>query len=161
MSISYIGIAEQKVMKSPNKIATLGLGSCVGLVLYDSKLKIGGMVHIMLPNAPASSDSINKSKFADTAIDELIAHMTALGARHRNLLAKLAGGAHMFSNSYKTDLMNIGLRNVEICRTVLKKNGIPVISEDVGGRSGRSIEFCCESNMLQIRTVSPKSVRFI
>lgn len=160
MGAFIIGIADQKVIKFPEKVSTLGLGSCVGLVLYDSVNKIGGMVHIMLPSAP-SGVVPNKSKFADTGIVKLIRCITTFGARQRNLQAKLAGGAHMFNNSYNTDIMNVGKRNVEMCQAILKKYTIPIISEDVGGKSGRSIEFCCSSCMLQVRTVSPKSVRFI
>ncbi len=160
MGTFIIGIAEQKVVRFPDKVSTLGLGSCVGLVLYDSVNNIGGMVHIMLPTAPNDSTP-NKSKFADTGIVELIRYMTTLGARQRNLQAKFAGGAHMFNNSYNADIMNVGKRNIEMCKAVLKKCTIPIISQDVGGKSGRSIEFCCKSCMLQVRTVSPRSVRFI
>jgi len=160
MGLYNIGIAEQKVARAPDKISTLGLGSCVGLVLFDSIAKVGGMVHIMLPSAPNGSVS-NKSKFADTAIIELIRLLTQSGAKQRNLKAKIAGGAHMFNNSYNNDIMNVGQRNVDMCRGVLRKNSIPIVSEDTGGSSGRSIEFCCESNVLEIRTLSPKSIRLI
>lgn len=160
MGVYNIGIAEQKVARAPDKIITLGLGSCVGLVLYDTIGKVGGMVHIMLPTAPSDSIS-NKSKFADTAIVELISLLTQSGAARRNLKAKMAGGAHMFNNAYNKDIMNVGQRNIEMCRGLLRQNSIPIVSEDVGGSSGRSIEFCCESNQLEIRTLSPKSIRII
>lgn len=161
MQIYTIGIAEMKVAKSPDKIVTLGLGSCIGLVLYDPITKIGGMVHIMLPTAKSSMNASNKLKFADTGIQELIRMMTVAGAVRSQLIAKLAGGAHMFQTAYKDDIMNVGSQNIEMCRKVLKDQSISIRSEDTGGRSGRSIEFCCETNQLQIRTVSPKSVRLI
>jgi len=161
MGLNIIGIAEQRVEKAPNKIVTLGLGSCIGLVLYDSVYKIGGMVHIMLPKAPKKDGAVNKFKFADTAVHELISLMINAGAKSHNLKAKMAGGAHMFKTTSNLDMLNVGDRNIEMCRYMLKKQSIPIVSEDVGGDSGRSIEFCCESNMLQIRTVSPASVRKI
>ncbi len=161
MAIYTIGIAEKVISRSPDKLVTLGLGSCVGLVLYDPIHKVGGLVHIMLPNAPAGSASENRFKFADTAIEDMIRLVTQAGAARHNLQAKLAGGAHMFNNAYNSDVMGIGKRNAEICQKVLKDLRIPITSQDLGGTSGRSIEFCCESNMLQIRTVSPKSVRLI
>lgn len=161
MATYTIGIAEKAVSKSPDKLVTLGLGSCVGLALYDPVRKIGGLVHIMLPNAPAGSAAVNRFKFADTAIEDMIKLIVQAGGSRQQLQAKLAGGAHMFNNAYNSDVMGIGKRNVDICQKVLKENRIPITAQDTGGTSGRSIEFCCESNMLQIRTVSPKSVRLI
>lgn len=161
MRIFTIGIAEMKIAKSPDKLVTLGLGSCIGLVLYDPINKIGGMVHIMLPSSSNGSPTTNRFKFADTAIFELIRLMTLSGAIRSKLIAKIAGGAHMFKTSYNADVMNIGKRNADMCRKILKNNTIRIASEDTGGSSGRSIEFCCESSMLQIRTVSPKSARSI
>ncbi len=160
MAIYTIGIAEKVISKSPDKLVTLGLGSCVGLVLYDPVNKVGGLVHIMLPNAPAGAVG-NRFKFADTAIDDMIRLILQAGAVRHHLQAKLAGGAHMFNNAYNSDVMGIGKRNADICQKVLRENRIPIAAQDLGGTSGRSIEFCCESNMLQIRTVSPKSVRLI
>lgn len=161
MGLFFIGIAEQKVAKAPDKIVTLGLGSCIGLILYDPIYKIGGMVHIMLPSAPRKSEPFNRFKFADTAVSELVQHMEKAGAKSKNLKAKMAGGAHMFKNSGGSDTISVGKRNIEMCRRALDKSSIPIISQDVGGSNGRSIEFCCESNMLQVRMVNPKSVRYI
>ncbi len=156
-----IGIAEQKIAKSPDKLITLGLGSCVGLVLYDEINKVAGMVHIMLPTAPKGTNITNKHKFADTAIIELIRQMLLSGARRNKMSAKLAGGAHMFNLSYKNDVINVGQRNVEMCRKMLHESAIAIASEDTGGTFGRSIAFCCKSNLLQVRTISPNSIRLI
>ena len=161
MATHTIGIAEKIVSRSPDKLVTLGLGSCIGLVLFDPVRKVGGLVHIMLPNAPAGSNAGNKYKFADTAIVEMIHLVLQAGAARHQLRAKLAGGAHMFNNMYSTDMMGIGKRNIEMCEKVLKENRITIASAETGGSSGRSIEFCCETNLLQVRTVSPKSVRLI
>lgn len=161
MKIITIGIAESKITQAPDKLVTLGLGSCVGLVLYDPVSKIAGMIHIMLPSAPKDAPVTNKFKFADTGIMELIKLMIASGALRSRLIAKAAGGAHMFNMSYNTDVMNVGQRNVEMCEKILKDNSIILAGKDMGGTCGRSIEFCCESNMLQVRTVSPKAVRVI
>lgn len=160
MNTFTIGIAEQKICSAPDKIATLGLGSCIGLVIYDAVGQTGGMVHIMLPSAPANG-IVNKHKFADTAIYELIDQLIKSGVRRSNLLAKMAGGAHMFNSVYHNDIINIGQRNIETARRILNEIGIPLISEDVGGSSGRSVEFSCDTHMLQVRTLSPISVRLI
>jgi len=156
-----IGIAEHKIAHGPDRLATLGLGSCVGLVLHDATARIGGMVHVMLPNAPQNAAGINKSKFADTAIDELIRLMIQSGAMRARLVAKLAGGAHMFSTTCNADFMNVGERNVQMCKKILRERSIRILAEDTGLTSGRSIEFCCETGQLKVRTVSPKSIRLI
>ncbi|MGI6151972.1 MAG: chemotaxis protein CheD [Christensenellales bacterium] len=156
-----IGIAEQKVVRAPDKLSTLGLGSCVGLVLYDSLTKIGGMVHIMLPTAPPNTPDLNKAKYADTAVPELIRLLAAAGAQPRRLTAKLAGGAHMFRTAKNLDFMNVGDRNVEQCKKTLFAHSIPILAEDTGGSSGRSIEFCCETGLLKVRTVSPKNIKLL
>ena len=161
MATHMIGIAEKVISRSPDKLVTLGLGSCVGLILFDPVKKVGGLVHIMLPNAPGGTAEFNRFKFADTAIDDMIKLVVQAGASRHQLQAKLTGGAHMFNNAYNSDVMGIGKRNVDVCQKVLKENRIPVTAQDTGGTSGRSIEFCCETNMLQIRTVSPRSVRLI
>ena len=156
-----IGIAEHKITQAPDKISTLGLGSCVGVVLYDSVTRVAGMVHVMLPNAPKNNAAFNKSKYADTAIPELIRLMIGAGALPRRLIAKIAGGAHMFNAMYNTDVMNIGNRNVFVCKQHLKMHAISIAAEDTGGTCGRSIEFCCETGLLQVRTVTPKKIRLI
>lgn len=160
MGTLTIGIAESKIARSPDKLATFGLGSCIGLILYDPVLRIGGMVHIMLPAAPMNTDTFNRFKFADTGIYALIHMLVKAGALKKRLVAKAAGGANMFSN-LNSNILNIGQRNIEMFEKVLKENNIILAGKDIGGGSGRSIEFCCESNMLQVRSVSPKSIKYI
>ena len=156
-----IGIAEHKIVKAPDKVSTLGLGSCVGLVLYDSVKEIAGMVHIMMPSAPKNNAAINKSKFADTAVSELVRLMIQSGSKHTSLVAKLAGGAHMFSGICNSDIMNIGERNVQICKKHLQHHAIRIAAEDTGSTCGRSIEFCCITGKLQVRTVTPRNIKFL
>ena len=156
-----IGIAEHKLAQAPDRLSTLGLGSCVGLILYDAASKHAGMVHIMLPSASKGTPVANASKFADTAIPELIRLMMQSGALRGRLTAKMAGGAHMFNTMYNTDFMNVGDRNVQMCKKILGEQGIPIVADETGGSCGRSIEFCCETGMLQVRTVSPKTIRLI
>lgn len=151
-----IGLAEYKITKAPNKLVTLGLGSCIGLVLFDPVIKIAGMVHIMLPSASDAITVTNRFKFADTAVVDLIEQLKAAGAVVGRLKAKMAGGAHMFKTSSTLDVLNVGRRNAAMCSKVLKSLGITISGEDTGGSSGRSIEFCCQSMILSVRTVSPK-----
>ncbi len=157
MANTIIGIADMALAKSPDTLTTLGLGSCVGVVLYDRTNKIGGLSHILLPAAPGGDAELNKAKYADTAIDELIRRMVAAGACAHTLVAKLAGGASMFNTATNTDIMQVGRRNVEMCRAVLKRRSISILNEDTGGNIGRTIIFDCSTGALNVRTAWPKS----
>lgn len=149
-----IGIAELDVVRVPDKIQTLGLGSCCGVVLYDRVSKIAGMVHIMLPTASSAQDAKNKAKFADTGILLLLDQMQRSGAKRAVITAKLAGGAHMFaSNNMVSDLLKVGERNVNVCHEMLAKLRIPILAEDVLGTYGRTITFDPDTGMLHIKTV--------
>jgi chemotaxis protein CheD len=148
-----VGMADSNVCISPNAITTLGLGSCVGIVLYDPIRKIAGMVHVMLPDSTKIINNENKAKFADTGIDLLISQMIAIGAERRSLVAKIAGGAQMFAFSANNDMMRIGDRNVEATKHKLQELGISLKAEDTGANYGRTIEFYPETGLLLIKSV--------
>ncbi|MEW9667658.1 chemotaxis protein CheD [Ammoniphilus sp. 3BR4] len=154
MNIVKVGMADLNVAGSPDRIRTTGLGSCVGVTLFDQLTKVGGMAHVMLPSSTLGKGEVNIAKYADTAIPKLISDMEKRGANRRRLVAKLAGGAQMFSFSSSSDIMRIGPRNVEACKEALKKEGIRVLSEDTGGNWGRTIEIDCSTGSLHIRTVN-------
>jgi chemotaxis protein CheD len=130
-----IGIGEYRIGSQP--MMTIGLGSCIGLTLYDNRLKVGAMVHIMLPESAGRTD--RPGKYADTAIPLLIKELSTLGCKNRSLVAKMAGGASMFE--YFGTNLNIGERNAEKVRALLKEHQIPLASEEVGGKVGRSVTF--------------------
>jgi len=130
-----IGIGEYRVGNFP--MMTIGLGSCIGLTLYDETLRVGAMVHIMLPDSAGRTD--RPGKYADTAIALLLKELSALGCRNRTLIAKMAGGSCMFE--YFGANLNIGERNSDTVRRLLKENNIRLAAEDVGGKVGRSVTF--------------------
>ncbi|OIJ09925.1 chemotaxis protein CheD [Anaerobacillus arseniciselenatis] len=153
--IVKVGMADLNVAKPPQKIRTSGLGSCVGVIIYDEILKVCGMAHVMLPSSSlAKADSMNKAKYADTALEVLLDKLKSNGANQTRLKAKLAGGAQMFKFSTSSEMMRIGPRNVDAVKEKLKELRIRIVSEDVGGTSGRTIEFDPETSKLSIRTVS-------
>ncbi|CAM5788296.1 MULTISPECIES: chemotaxis protein CheD [Brevibacillus] len=155
MEIIKIGMADLGVAKSPDRLRTTGLGSCVGVVLYDSVHKVAGMAHVMLPESSlGKGGEIAIGKYADTAIPRLIQDMKLAGASTTNMVAKLAGGAQMFAFLGKSDSMRIGPRNVEACKMALQQAKIKVVAEDTGGNCGRTIEFDAATGLLQIRTVN-------
>lgn len=149
-----VGIADMNITKSPDTIRTSGLGSCVGVVLYDERKKIAGLLHVMLPDSSLDrSDKINEAKFADTGVYALMELLKSEGVRPMSLKAKIAGGSQMFQFG-SNDTIRIGPRNIEAVKNELKRLSIPIIAEDTGGSSGRTIEFDPETAMLSIRTVN-------
>ncbi|MCS7234220.1 MAG: chemotaxis protein CheD [Synergistetes bacterium] len=148
-----VGIADFNIAKSPDILVTLGLGSCVGVALYDKVAKIGGLAHIMLPDSKQAREGQNPAKFADSAIPLLIEKMERAGASKSRIVAKIAGGAQMFSFSDKNLQLSIGKRNVEAVKAVLAQEKIPLVSEDTGGGYGRSVELHTDTGKFIIRTV--------
>jgi len=152
--IIRVGMADYKAAKSPAILITLGLGSCVGVVLYDNLTKVGGMAHVMLPDSSLSNQkNFNPGKFADTAIEALIEDMLKFGASRNNIVSKIAGGAQMFKLKADSNIMQIGKRNVEAVRAKLQQLNIKIIAEDVEGNYGRTIEFYCETGELTVKTI--------
>ncbi|WP_163101528.1 chemotaxis protein CheD [Peribacillus alkalitolerans] len=155
ISVVKVGIADMNIVKSPHLIRTAGLGSCVGVVIYDSIKELAGMVHVMLPDSSMGKEGqINIAKYADTGVKELVKRLVLDGANSSSLKAKIAGGAQMFQFTTGNDLMRIGPRNVEAVKDTLRILRIPLISEDVGGNNGRTIEFDPRTTLLNIRTVN-------
>jgi chemotaxis protein CheD len=155
-----VGMADLNVCKSPDALTTLGLGSCIGIILYDQRTKVSGLAHIMLPDSTQIKKNENKAKFADTAIYELIKEMEKIGAHKSRLVSKIAGGAQMFSFSGNNDMMRIGERNAEATRKLLKELGIPLLAEECGKNYGRTIEFYSETGELHIKTIG-KEIKII
>jgi chemotaxis protein CheD len=144
-----VGIGEYAVSAGEKKLTTVGLGSCVGIVIFDKNQKISGLSHIMLPTMGAKQDRIGK--YADTAIPKMLEDMLKKGANKMLLRAKIAGGASVFS--FKEDNLKIGDRNIRAVKEILKNYNIRILSEDVGGNRGRTIIFDPITTDLFIRMV--------
>ncbi len=140
-----VGIADMKM------VITYALGSCIGICLYDPKLKLAALVHIMLPlNMEAGRK--NPLKYADTGIRETLKAMQAKGAMKSRITAKCAGGAKMFEVAGKGALGNIGQRNIESVHTILKMEGIHLVAEDVGGGVARTLTFDAATGMATVQS---------
>ncbi len=151
--IVKVGMADLKSTKEPVNLITSGLGSCVGICLYDSIAKVGGMAHIMLPSSKGVRQSDNKAKFTDTAVEVLIEDMLKLGAKRNRITAKIAGGSQMFSFKGSSDVMRIGERNVEASIQALKDASISILAQDCGGNFGRTIVLETNTGNLLVRTI--------
>ncbi|MCP4649009.1 MAG: chemotaxis protein CheD [PVC group bacterium] len=150
----HIGIADMKVSKAPAVLSSLGIGSCVGIILYDRESKIGGMAHIMLPDQNQVKNRTNRAKFANTAIPDLLQKMLDDGADKVMIKAKIMGGAHMFKFMKDSPISSIGKRNVEEVKKVLKELRITLLKEDTGGDYGRSLFFDLDTGKVKVRTTT-------
>ena len=155
-----VGMADLNVCESPDSITTLGLGSCVGAVIYDPTTKKCGMVHVMLPDSKAITNNQNIAKFADTGIEECLRRVLAIGARRDKLVAKIAGGAQMFSVNTNNAMLRVGDRNVEAVRKKFAELKIPVLSADTGENFGRTVIFYPETGEYLIKAIGkePKTI---
>ncbi|MFW5873133.1 MAG: chemotaxis protein CheD [Bacillota bacterium] len=142
-----VKMAEYGVVEAPDQLITIGLGSCVGITLYDKYKKIGGMVHIMLPE---NRKGLKPAKYADTGIPLLIEEMKKLGAKKNHMKAKIAGGAKMFSVTSKDSSLNVGERNVIKVKEVLKDLEISILGQDTGANYGRTMKFFTDDGRVLI-----------
>lgn len=145
-----VGIADYGVSGAPNVLRTI-LGSCVGICIYDPEATIGGLSHIMLPTSKKETSNIKK--YADTAIPSMIHEMIHAGAERERLVAKIAGGATMFKHTENSLMGDIGRNNISSVKNILSNLDIRIISEDVGGDYGRTIDFYLETGEIRIKTI--------
>lgn len=154
-----VGIADMKMTRYEGTLITYALGSCVGIALYDPYIKLGALIHIMLP-AAENMDQTNLFKYADLGIVETLRKMHAFGASNNRLTAKIAGGAKMFELHGNTGFGNIGLRNVENVKSVLQFNKIRLLAEDTGANYARTMSFDVDSGRVSIRTYGRQEIIF-
>lgn len=147
-----------KMAKGSGMLVTYALGSCIGICLYDPVIKLGAMVHIMLP-LNMETGRKNPMKYADTGIRETLKKMEAKGAKRARIVAKIAGGAKMFEVKGGS-LGNIGQRNVESVYLNLKREGIRLLKEDVGGTVARTMLFDVSNGMACVRSYGKPELIF-
>ena len=151
MADTIIGIADLKITnREDDVLVTYSLGSCLGITGYDPLAKVGGLIHIMLPDSTidVSADK-NLYKYVDTGIPQLFKECYKLGAVKQRMIVKIAGGAQIMDNN---GFFNIGQRNLAAARKMLWKNNVLVSAEDVGGSISRTIRLYMTTGELQIST---------
>lgn len=148
----HVNVGEAAALHARGVLSSIGLGSCVALVLYDRTAQVGGLAHILLPHEALSRTAGRPSKFATTAVPDLLAAMRALGTIHAPE-ARLVGGASMFANLLKGGGINMGERNVIATRRALTAAGIPLAAEDVGGDYGRSVFFDVATGSVRVTSI--------
>ena len=148
-----------KMTQGENVLVTYALGSCIGLCFHDPRLKLGALLHIMLP-INMETGRTHPLKYADTGIKETLKQLEAKGASRARMTVKIAGGAKMFEVSGGSGLGNIGQRNIESVHTILKRENIRLIGEYTGGTVARTLLFDVASGQGCIRSYGAKDIIF-
>ncbi len=149
-----VDIAMMKVARPPDQLYSLGLGSCVGVAIYDPAAKIGGLLHVLLPSIKEIEGAgHSRTKFADSGINDMVDTLLKSGASKIRLRAKIAGGAAMFAIKSSAPGETIGKRNVQSCRDTLRSLGIDLVAYDVGGNKGRTVYFDVGTGALTIKVI--------
>jgi chemotaxis protein CheD len=156
---TIVRMAEWAVERGGGVLVTLGLGSCVAIMLHDPGPPLGAMAHILLPSRSLARDGSNPAKFPETAVPFLVERLLAAGGARSRLVAKLAGGASMFAQLMTPGTLQMGERNVVAARDALRRAGIPLVGEAVGGARGRSVRFHVLDGHVEIRSVGADATR--
>ena len=154
-----VGIADMKMASREGMLITYALGSCIGICLYDPVLRLAALVHVMLP---LNMETGRKSplKYADSGIRETLKQMEARGAKRSRITAKIAGAARMFDVPGNGSLGNIGQRNIESVHMTLKREGIKLLKEDVGGSVARTLLFDAATGQACVRSYGKPELIF-
>jgi chemotaxis protein CheD len=149
-----VRVADLQVGGAGDLLVTVGLGSCIAIVLHDAEACVGGMAHVLLPSPALTKQDGNPAKSPHTAIPRLLELMAKRGASPRRITARLAGGASMFAALAPPGTIQMGERNVVASRQVLNAQGIPVVGESVGGDYGRTVRLDVAKGSLEVRSVA-------
>ncbi len=146
-----VGIADMKITRQEGVLITYALGSCIGISFYDPMIKLGALLHIMLPERGRASDA-NVYKFADSGIQETLRKLCAFGAVKKRMVCKIAGGAKMFEMKGGGGLGNIGERNAQNVKRILMAEGLRVASEDTGANYARTMLLDVATGKVYVRS---------
>ncbi|MCI9155664.1 MAG: chemotaxis protein CheD [Lawsonibacter sp.] len=154
-----VGIADMKIAQGNSVLVTYALGSCIGLCFHDPRLKLGALLHIMLP-INMETGRTHPMKYADTGIRETLKQLEARGASRARMTVKIAGGAKMFEIAGGSGLGNIGQRNIESVNTILKRENIRLLGQEVGGKVARTLFFDVNTGQACVRSYGQKDIFF-
>ena len=147
-----VSVADWAVDRGDAVLVTLGLGSCVAVVLYDPETAVGGLAHLLLPSPSLSQDRDKPAKFPETGVPFLVERMREAGAVQRRVRARIVGGASMFATLSSSSVSSVGERNIHATRQALDRAGIPLLAEDVGKDYGRSVYAFLDSGRVEVRS---------
>lgn len=153
-----VGIGELRASRDPAEVlVAYGLGSCVGVCLYDPQARVGGLAHVMLPSSAEAASLNPPGKFADLAVPMLIEEMGRLGALPRRMVGKIAGGAQMLvAPGFSGNGFNVGERNVLAVRAALEGLRVPVLRAETGGNRGRTLSLHVATGRVMVRAIGER-----
>ena len=154
-----VGIADMKILQGNGILITYSLGSCIGLCFHDPRLKLGALLHIMLP-LNMEAGRTHPLKYADTGIKETLRQMEIRGASRARMTVKIAGGAKMFAVAGGSSLGNIGQRNIESVQAIMRRENLRLIGSQVGGTVARTLLFDVVSGQSCVRSYGVKDIIF-
>lgn len=146
-------VGEMVASADPDDVLVVyGVGSCVVICLYDPRVKVGGMLHALLPAPPRNDGrTAYPTKFVDQGVPLLVNTLVALGAKPGRLRAQLCGGAQMVTTPGFNDWLNIGQRNVLAAKTALRAAGLKVLAQATGGHRGRTVKLYLANGRVTMR----------
>jgi chemotaxis protein CheD len=155
-----IGMGELVVSKDPSDVlACIGLGSCIAMCIWDPVARMGGVAHMLLPTSRSNAEMMGSpAKYITLGVPNLINKMVKNGASRHNLIVKITGGARMLNIPGENNILDIGQRNITEVRAVMKRENVPILSEDVGGTSGRSIQLFIDTGKILVRSLAGRSI---
>ena len=149
-----VRVAELRTGGADDVLVTVGLGSCVAILLHDAEARVGGMAHVLLPSPALARMDANPAKFPQSAVPRLLHLMVAQGARPERITARLAGGASMFGALAPPGTVQMGERNLLAARQALNAHGVPLVGEAVGGDFGRTVRLSVCDGRVEVSTVA-------
>ena len=153
MTDIVVRVADLRVGREGDVLVTVGLGSCVAIILHDPVARVGGLAHILLPSPALSRGRDNPARVPQTAVPALLAGMAEAGASPRRIRARLVGGASMFAALATPGTIQMGERNVVAARHAVAAAGLPIVGEAVGGNFGRTVRLRVSDGRVEITSV--------
>jgi chemotaxis protein CheD len=149
-----VRVADLRIGVADDVLVTVGLGSCVAILLHDAEARVGGLAHILLPSPALARADANPAKFPESAVPRLLQLMAADGARRERITGRLAGGASMFAALAPPGTVQMGERNLVAARQALDAHGVPLMGEAVGGDFGRTVRLRVGDGRVEVSTVA-------
>ena len=153
-NVIEVRMGDMQLGNAPSRLVTRALGSCLGITLYNSLKKFGAMAHPMLPDIEKARVQSNPHRYVNSVIKKMVEDLEKAGALRNSLIAKVFGGAHMFSFITTDSILNVGEKNIAMARAVFAELGIKVAVEEVGGTFGRTVELNLENGSVLVDTIS-------
>jgi chemotaxis protein CheD len=149
-----VRVADLGVGEAGDTLVTVGLGSCVAIVLHDAEARVGGLAHVLLPSPALARDDGKPARFPQSAVPHLLQLMAAKGAKPGRITARLAGGASMFASLAPPGTIQMGERNLVASRQALESHKVPLVAEAVGGDFGRTVRLRVADGRVEVSTVA-------